>query len=294
MAKTAILVLEDGSVYEGYTFGAEGDTIGEAVFNTSMAGYQEMLTDPSYAGQIVVPTYPLIGNYGTNEEDFESNRIQVKGFVVREACVQPSHYLNNKTLHDYLTESGIVTAKAAAGERIRSGDPAAVISQAALADECPACVRALDMFLSAYGAAAGNLALAILATGGVYVGGGIAPKLWPTIADGRFREGFVDKGRFRSVLEGIPVRMINNPQAALRGAARRAGVGRAGSPAMPGRVRIPLSPLAALLPSRKIAWGACGWAWTQICGATILLPTIGRALHRRSHRRGITFGISAT
>jgi carbamoyl-phosphate synthase small subunit len=107
MAKIAILVLEDGSVYEGYAFGAETDTIGEAVFNTSMAGYQEMLTDPSYAGQIVVPTYPLIGNYGTNEQDFESSRIQVKGFVVREACEQPNHYLSGKTLHEYLAESDI-------------------------------------------------------------------------------------------------------------------------------------------------------------------------------------------
>ena len=107
MAKMAILVLEDGSVYEGYAFGAEADACGEAVFNTSMAGYQEMLTDPSYAGQIVIPTYPLIGNYGTNEHDFESNRIQVRGFVVREECEQPNHYLNNKTLHEYLAASGI-------------------------------------------------------------------------------------------------------------------------------------------------------------------------------------------
>ncbi len=107
MAKIAILVLEDGSVYEGYTFGAGADAYGEAVFNTSMAGYQEMLTDPSYAGQIVVPTYPLIGNYGTNEQDIESNRIQVRGFVVREECQQPNHYLNTKTLHEYLAESGI-------------------------------------------------------------------------------------------------------------------------------------------------------------------------------------------
>jgi len=107
MAKRAILVLEDGSVYEGYAFGAEADACGEAVFNTSMMGYQEMLTDPSYAGQIVVPTYPLIGNYGTNEQDFESNRIQVRGFVVREECDQPNHYLNNKTVHEYLAESGI-------------------------------------------------------------------------------------------------------------------------------------------------------------------------------------------
>jgi carbamoyl-phosphate synthase small subunit len=72
-----------------------------------MVGYQEMLTDPSYAGQIVVPTYPLIGNYGINEQDFESNKIQVRGFVVREECLEPNHYLSNKTLHQYLTESGI-------------------------------------------------------------------------------------------------------------------------------------------------------------------------------------------
>jgi len=107
MAKTAILVLADGSTYEGYAFGAETDAIGEAVFNTSMAGYQEMLTDPSYSGQILIPTYPLIGNYGTNDDDIESKRIQVKGFVVREECDQPNHYLNNKTIHDYLAEGNI-------------------------------------------------------------------------------------------------------------------------------------------------------------------------------------------
>jgi len=107
MAKRAILVLEDGSVYEGYSFGAEANAHGEVVFNTSMMGYQEMLTDPSYAGQIVVPTYPLIGNYGINEQDFESNKIQVRGFVVREECYQPNHYLSNSTLYQYLAESGI-------------------------------------------------------------------------------------------------------------------------------------------------------------------------------------------
>ncbi len=105
--KRAILVLEDGSVYEGFCFGTEADAFGEVVFNTSMAGYQEMLTDPSYAGQIVVPTYPLIGNYGVNEQDIESNRIQVRGFVVREECPSPNHYLNSKTIHEYLAQSGI-------------------------------------------------------------------------------------------------------------------------------------------------------------------------------------------
>ena len=102
-----MLVLADGSVYEGLSFGAEVDAYGEVVFNTSMIGYQEMLTDPSYAGQIVVPTYPLIGNYGTSPHDVESNKIQVRGFVIREGCTQPNHYLNQKTLHDYLSESNI-------------------------------------------------------------------------------------------------------------------------------------------------------------------------------------------
>ncbi len=107
MTKKAILVLEDGSVYEGYAFGADTVASGEVVFNTSMAGYQEMLTDPSYAGQIVVPTYPLIGNYGINQEDIESRRIQVSGFVVREECLRPSHEKSVLTLHQYLADSGI-------------------------------------------------------------------------------------------------------------------------------------------------------------------------------------------
>src|SRR4030042_6908299 len=107
MAKRAILVLEDGAVYEGYGFGAEATACGEVVFNTSMVGYQEMLTDPSYAGQIVVPTYPLIGNYGVNDHDFESARIQVSGFVVREECLEPNHYLCRSTIHQYLAQSNI-------------------------------------------------------------------------------------------------------------------------------------------------------------------------------------------
>ncbi|MDO8688233.1 MAG: carbamoyl-phosphate synthase domain-containing protein, partial [Dehalococcoidales bacterium] len=107
MPKKAILVLADGSVYQGYSFGAETDTHGEVVFNTSMTGYQDILTDPSYAGQIVVPTYPLIGNYGTSEQDIESSKIQVRGFVVREECIKPNHYLNRQTLHEYLAANGI-------------------------------------------------------------------------------------------------------------------------------------------------------------------------------------------
>jgi len=107
MSKKAFLALADGSIYEGYYFGAEVGTFGEVVFCTSMVGYQEMLTDPSYAGQILVPTYPLIGNYGVNEQDFESAKIQVRGFVVREECLEPSHYMSQKTVHQYLAESSI-------------------------------------------------------------------------------------------------------------------------------------------------------------------------------------------
>jgi len=107
MAKKAILVLEDGSVYEGHSFGAETTAYGEVVFSTSMTGYQEMLTDPSFAGQILVPTYPLIGNYGINESDFESKQIQVRGFAVRESCSQPSHWQSTLTLHEFLLAYGV-------------------------------------------------------------------------------------------------------------------------------------------------------------------------------------------
>jgi carbamoyl-phosphate synthase small subunit len=107
LAKQAFLVLEDGTWYEGEAFGAEATTYGEVVFNTSMTGYQEMLTDPSYAGQIVMPTYPIVGNYGINGEDSESRGIQVAGFAVREHCLRPSHTLSTMTLHEYLASQGI-------------------------------------------------------------------------------------------------------------------------------------------------------------------------------------------
>ncbi|UCG84437.1 MAG: glutamine-hydrolyzing carbamoyl-phosphate synthase small subunit [Dehalococcoidia bacterium] len=107
MPKKAILILEDGSVYEGHSFGADVQSYGEVVFNTSMTGYQEVLTDPSYAGQIVALTYPLIGNYGINPVDIESKRIQVSGFVVREDCPTPSHWQSTSTLAEYLAEADI-------------------------------------------------------------------------------------------------------------------------------------------------------------------------------------------
>src|SRR5690349_2341529 len=104
----AKLALEDGTVYTGRSFGAEGETFGEVVFNTSMTGYQEVLTDPSYKGQIVTMTYPLIGNYGINAEDTESRRPQVEGFIVRELSRAPSNFRADGTLDAYLAEHGVL------------------------------------------------------------------------------------------------------------------------------------------------------------------------------------------
>ncbi len=106
--KTAILALENGKIFEGWNFGAEGENTGEVVFNTSMTGYQEILTDPSYHRQIVTMTYPLIGNYGINPEDFESDRPYVSGFVVKEYCPYPSNFRMTETLHDFLARYGII------------------------------------------------------------------------------------------------------------------------------------------------------------------------------------------
>jgi carbamoyl-phosphate synthase small subunit len=106
-AKKAILALEDGTVFKGRSFTGHGETIGEVVFNTSMSGYQEILTDPSYCGQMVTMTYPLIGNYGINEEDVESDRIHVKAFLVKEYQEYPSNWRSQKSLADYLIANKI-------------------------------------------------------------------------------------------------------------------------------------------------------------------------------------------
>ena len=104
----AILALADGTIFEGEQFGATGETVGEVVFNTSMTGYQEVLTDPSYKGQIVTMTYPLIGNYGCNEVDVESIGPQVEGFVVREYSAYHSNWRSKWSLDTYLAEHGII------------------------------------------------------------------------------------------------------------------------------------------------------------------------------------------
>jgi len=106
--RQAILALEDGTIYRGEGFGATGPVAGEVVFNTSMTGYQEILTDPSYHGQLVTMTYPHIGNYGVTPEDMESRAPYVKGFIAREFCRHPSNHRAQKTLEQFLIDYGVV------------------------------------------------------------------------------------------------------------------------------------------------------------------------------------------
>lgn len=104
----AILYLEDGTTYFGKGFGAQGTSVGELVFNTSMVGYEEVLTDPSYAGQIITMTYPLIGNYGVNKKDMESNKIYARGFIVRNISRKPSNYMCEGDIDSFLKSMNIV------------------------------------------------------------------------------------------------------------------------------------------------------------------------------------------
>ena len=107
MEKKAYLILENGDVYEGCAFGAQEETVGELVFTTAMTGYLETLTDPSYFGQIVCQTFPLIGNYGVIPADFESKKPALKAYIVREWCQQPSNFRCDGVLDDFLKENGI-------------------------------------------------------------------------------------------------------------------------------------------------------------------------------------------
>ncbi len=108
MGNVALLLLEDGTFFKGQSFGALGETFGEVVFNTSMCGYQEILTDPSYKYQIVTMTYPMIGNYGINPEDIESDKVQVSGFVVKEYSKTYSNYRAQRSLDHYLKQYNIM------------------------------------------------------------------------------------------------------------------------------------------------------------------------------------------
>ena len=104
----AYLILANGRILKGKSLGCQGTTVGEVVFATGMVGFEETLTDPSYYGQIITQTYPLIGNYGMNSEDKESGKIWAKGYIVREACTTPSNFRSEETLDTFLKENGII------------------------------------------------------------------------------------------------------------------------------------------------------------------------------------------
>ena len=106
--KRAYVLLEDGTLFKGFNFGVEGTSTGEIVFTTGMTGYQEVLTDPSYYGQIVLQTYPLIGNYGVNNDDMESVKSWVSGYIVKEWCEEPSNFRTTATINDFLVRQNIV------------------------------------------------------------------------------------------------------------------------------------------------------------------------------------------
>mgnify|MGYP002674966684 FL=1 len=107
-SEKAYLLLADGTVFEGQSFGAKGTTIGEVVFTTGVTAYQETLTDPSYYGQIVTQTFPLIGNYGVNDEDYESSQSYVKGYIVREWCNAPSNFRMTGDINEFLVKNNII------------------------------------------------------------------------------------------------------------------------------------------------------------------------------------------
>ncbi len=133
----ALLALEDGTLYTGRSFTGHGEAVGEVVFNTSMSGYQEILTDPSYCGQMVTMTYPLIGNYGINDQDIESDRIQVKALIVKEYQAYPSNWRSKTSLADYL--------KAADVPGIEGIDTRALTRHIRLAGAMKAAISTLDL-----------------------------------------------------------------------------------------------------------------------------------------------------
>jgi carbamoyl-phosphate synthase small subunit len=115
----AFIVLEDGAIFEGVSFGASGERLGEVVFNTSMTGYQEIMTDPSYKGQIVTMTYPLIGNYGTNKEDAESSSPKIEGFIIKERSKIASSWCSEINLDQYLKKNNIIGIEGVDTGRLR-------------------------------------------------------------------------------------------------------------------------------------------------------------------------------
>jgi glucokinase len=202
-------VLNAGSFDAGANMAliAAGTGLGEAILYPAAGGYRVLASEGGHADYAPRTTLQI---------ELLSHLAARFGHVSYERVISGPGLIN---IYNFLKDSGRYAEPAWLKERLAAGDASAAISHAALAGEAEICVQALGIFAHAYGAEAGNLALRAKALGGVYVGGGIAPKIAAKLADGVFMRAFVDKGRYAELLERVPVRIILNEEAALRGAA---------------------------------------------------------------------------
>ncbi len=209
----ALLALEDGTVFRGRSFTGPAESTGEVVFNTSMSGYQEILTDPSYCGQMVTMTYPLIGNYGVNAEDVESSRVQVRALLVKECQEAPSNWRSERSLADYLREAGVPGIEGidtrALTRRIRE----AGAMRAALSTEDPDPASLVEKARRSPGMEGLDLVREVTCAGpalwqggrAVPVEGGLETFQWPETG-GRWRVVAVDYGIKSNILRSLEMR----------------------------------------------------------------------------------------
>lgn len=188
--KKGYLILQDGQVFEGVRFGAEADTVGELVFTTGMCGYVETLTDPSYAGQIVMQTYPLIGNYGIIREDFEG-ACCVKGYVVREYCDTPSNFRTDCDLDTYLKEQGVPGLCGVDTRELTRIIREHGVMNAAIRDEIPADLTPIKTYAI---------------TGVVEAVSRKEPEHYPAEGEERFRVSLIDYGAKRNIIRWLQKR----------------------------------------------------------------------------------------
>ena len=188
--KKGYLVLQDGQVFEGLRFGAEHDTVGELVFTTGMCGYIETLTDPSYAGQIVMQTYPLIGNYGIIREDFEG-ACCVKGYVVREYCDTPSNFRTDCDLDTFLKEQSVPGLYGVDTRELTRIIREHGVMNAAICDEIPADLTPVRTYA---------------VTGVVEAVSCKAPVIHPAEGERRFRVSLIDYGARRNIIRELQKR----------------------------------------------------------------------------------------
>ena len=188
--KRGYLVLQDGQVFQGYRFGADGDTVGELVFTTGMCGYIETLTDPSYAGQIVLQTYPLMGNYGIIREDFEG-ACCVRGYVVREWCEAPSNFRCDCDMDTYLKEQGVPGLWGVDTRELTRIIREHGVMNAAICDEVPADLTVVKTYA---------------VTGVVEAVSCAAPSIHPAAGEERFRVSLIDYGAKRNIVRELQKR----------------------------------------------------------------------------------------